>query len=242
MDRFRRDRQREPRPARVESLERAFGFQARELMTEAEMDAGTEGNVPVGFSRQIQLFRLRVRHRIHVRARKSGSYLIATFELHTTQINILAHVAWLRELHRAYETKEFLNGEVGTAPVRSEPVAQCGIFRQLENRPADQVRRRLMPGKQKQEDRRNHLIARNRRTFLFDRNELSNQPCAVALARMLQLPLQIAAHRHHGWEHAQERIALLALVARAAHPMNFGRSVSGSPSSSQMTDTGSRRA
>jgi hypothetical protein len=95
MDQFRRNRQREVRPARVESLERAFGFQAGELMTEAKMNARAEGNMPVWPSREVELFRLRVRPRIHVPGREPGGYLVATFEPHTAQVGILAHIARL---------------------------------------------------------------------------------------------------------------------------------------------------
>src|SRR6516162_9892242 len=67
-------------PARVQSLERAFGFQARELMAEAEMDACAEGHVVVRPTLEIELLGRFVCRRVHVGGHQHGHDLIAAFE------------------------------------------------------------------------------------------------------------------------------------------------------------------
>ena len=56
----RRHRQCKLRPAPEKGLERAFALNARELVTEAEMDARAEGEMSVGPPLQIEPFRIRV--------------------------------------------------------------------------------------------------------------------------------------------------------------------------------------
>jgi len=60
-------------PARIQSLERAFAFQARELVTEAEMDPCPEGNMAVGPSLKIELFGERVCCWVQVGGRQHGA-------------------------------------------------------------------------------------------------------------------------------------------------------------------------
>src|SRR5215813_15479915 len=94
------DRQRELRPAAKQRLQRTGALDARELVTEAEMNPGTEGDVPVRSPREIERLGLLIRLRVEVRGRQHGHDLVVFAQPYTAELNVLAHDARLGELHR----------------------------------------------------------------------------------------------------------------------------------------------
>ena len=100
-------------------------------MAKAEVDSGTEGDVPVRLALQIEPLRMRICLMIHVGGRQHGHDPVALSQSDTTEFDIFAHVAQLGELHRCDEAQKFLNRQISPAPVFLEPVAQIGIFQKL---------------------------------------------------------------------------------------------------------------
>jgi hypothetical protein len=97
------------RPACIQSFERAFAFEARELMAEAEVDPCAKSNVAVRPSLEIKLLRQDIRSRIHVAGRQHGNNLVAVFQPNATQLDVLPNESRFRELHRRYKAEEFLD-------------------------------------------------------------------------------------------------------------------------------------
>ena len=62
--------------------------------------------------------------RVHVGGRHHGHDLVALLQADAAELDVLAHVARLGELHRRDEPQEFLDRQVDPAPVLLEPVAQ----------------------------------------------------------------------------------------------------------------------
>src|SRR5215469_16772486 len=117
------NRQPKFRPAHIQSLERAFAFQPRELMTETEMDPCPEGNMAVGPSLKIELFGEHVCCRIQVGGYQHGHDLVAALEPDTAQLHVLPDEARCRELHRRDKPQELLDCQVGSIPILCQPVA-----------------------------------------------------------------------------------------------------------------------
>src|SRR6516165_3354591 len=124
-------RQLESRPAPKQGLERARTLDARELMAKAEVNSGTEGDMPVRLSLKIELLRICICLRIQVRGRQHGHDLLALPELHPAKFDVFSHVARLGELHGREEPQEFLDRKIGPAPILFEPIAQPGTFQKL---------------------------------------------------------------------------------------------------------------
>src|SRR5690348_13973710 len=116
-------RQLELRPTLEQGSERALTFNTRKLVAQAKMDAGTEGDVPVRPPFEIELFRMLVRFRIEVRSGQHGHDLVTLLQPGAAKVHVLSHEARLGELHRGNEAQKFLDGEVGAAPIRCQPIA-----------------------------------------------------------------------------------------------------------------------
>jgi len=103
------NRQPEFRPARIQSFERAFALEPRELMAETEVDPCAKSNVAVRPSLEIKLLRQHICCRIHVAGRQHGNDLVAVFQPDATQLDVLPNESRFRELHRRYKAEEFLD-------------------------------------------------------------------------------------------------------------------------------------
>src|SRR5262245_61061043 len=88
------------RPAPEQGLQRAYPLDARELMAEAEMDAGAEGHMPIRLALEIELLRMRIGLRIEVCGHQHGNDLLALLQPDAAQLEVPADVARLGELHR----------------------------------------------------------------------------------------------------------------------------------------------
>src|SRR5262245_22238328 len=87
-------RQRQSWPAPEQGLQRACALDARELVAQAVMNAGTEGDMPVRFPREIELLRMLVCPRIQVGRRQHGNDLFALLQPDAAELGVLAHIAW----------------------------------------------------------------------------------------------------------------------------------------------------
>jgi hypothetical protein len=114
------------------------------------------------------------------------------------------HEARLRKLYRGDEAQELLDGQIGTAPIFCKPVAESGISRQLVDRSADQMRCRLHDRSKQQKDHRHHLARTDAATIPLDAHKFCDQPLATFEARRIKAGFQIALHRHHGGDEAEE--------------------------------------
>ncbi len=90
---IRRDRQFKLLPARKQRLQGARRFDARELMTEAEMDSGAERHVPVRPPRQIELLGMFIRRSIHVGGDDHRHHPVALVQANSVKLDVLPHVA-----------------------------------------------------------------------------------------------------------------------------------------------------
>jgi hypothetical protein len=115
-------------PAPEQRLERASSLDARQLMTKAKMNSSAEGDMPVWLALEIELLRMDVGVRIEVRSRQHRHDLVALLQLDSAELDILAHIARLGELHGRDETQELLDGQAGAVPVFLQPVAQARVF------------------------------------------------------------------------------------------------------------------
>ena len=97
------------------------------------MDPRAESNMAVRPPLEIELIGEHVCCRIHVSGRQHGHDLVAAFEPNAIQLDILTYKAGLRELHRLDKAEEFLDRQVGSAPVLLQPVTQFRILRELKN-------------------------------------------------------------------------------------------------------------
>ncbi len=84
-------------------MQRAFALDARELVAEAEMNPGAEGDVAVRLSREIELFRMSVGFRIEVCRRQHGHDFLARPDPDAAKLNLPPREARLGELHRRNE-------------------------------------------------------------------------------------------------------------------------------------------
>ena len=85
-----RDGERELRPALEQRFKRALGLDARELMAEAEVDSGSEGEMPVGPPLEIEPLRMLVRGRIHIRRRQHRHDLLALLDPDAAEFHVVA--------------------------------------------------------------------------------------------------------------------------------------------------------
>src|SRR5882757_8883061 len=182
-------------PAPEQGLERASSLDARQLMTEAKMNSGAERDMPVWLALEIEPLRMDIGVRIEVRSRQHRHDPVALLQLDTAELDILAHVARLGELHGRDEPQEFLDGQAGAVPIFLQPVAQARVFQELMDRAADQMRSRLVPCEQEQEDHRHHFIAADLSALLLHPHELSDQALATMLAYGFKMIFQIAHYR-----------------------------------------------
>ena len=84
-------------------------------MPQAEMNAGAEGDMPVGPALEIKLLRMRIGLRIEVCGHQHGNDLLALLQPDTAELEIPADR--FGELHRREEPQEFLDSQIGPAPV-----------------------------------------------------------------------------------------------------------------------------
>src|ERR1700739_1658756 len=87
------DRKLELRPAHEQRLQRASRLYPRQLMAEAKMDSGAEGDMPVRPPLEIEPFRLRVRLRVQIGRDNHGHDLVALAQANALKLDIVAHVA-----------------------------------------------------------------------------------------------------------------------------------------------------
>src|SRR5262249_23539607 len=90
-----RHRQAESWPTREQRLKGAHAFDACKLMAKAEMDAGSEGDVPVRSSLKVELFGMVVCLRVHIGCRHHGHDSVALFQPNSAKRNVLSHEARL---------------------------------------------------------------------------------------------------------------------------------------------------
>src|SRR5215510_7543542 len=86
-------------PAPEQGLERAGALDARQLMAEAKMNSGPEGDMTVWLALEIELPRMDIGLRIEVRGCQHRHDPVALLQPHTAELDILAHVSRLGELH-----------------------------------------------------------------------------------------------------------------------------------------------
>ena len=86
-------------------------------MPQTEMNAGAEGDMPVRPALEVKLLRMRIGLRIEVRGHQHGNDLLALLQPDTAELEVPADVARLGELHWRKEPQEFLDSEIGPAPV-----------------------------------------------------------------------------------------------------------------------------
>src|SRR5262245_33040405 len=177
------DRQLQLGPAPEQRLQRTGAIDARELMAKAIMNPGAEGDMPVRLAFEIEPLGMLVCPRIEVGRRQHGHNLLTLLQPDTAKLDVLAHEARLGELYGRDEAQEFLHGEIDPAPILLQPVAQAGIFQELMDRAADQMRGRFMPREQEQKEHRHHLVAADLPAFLFNAHKLGDEtsaylPCA----------------------------------------------------------------
>ena len=198
------DRERQCGPTLEQGFQRASAFDARELMAKAEMDSGAEGDMPVRLSLQIEPFRMRIGLRVHVGGCQHDHDLVALSQGNAAEFDILPHVARFGELHRRDEPQKFLHRQIDAAPVFFEPVAQIGIFQQLEYRSADQVRGGLVPGKQQQEHHGDDFVGADLSAVFLDAHDLGDQPFTALPANGFEMLFDVALHRKEVRHHAEE--------------------------------------
>ena len=126
---------RELRPALEQRFERAPAFDPGKLMAKAEVNAGAERDVAVRPAAQIDMLRVLVCGGVDVGGHQHRHHQIAALQRHAAQLHVVAHEARLGELHRRDEAQEFLDREVGAAPVLFQPVAQSGCFSSSNTEP-----------------------------------------------------------------------------------------------------------
>src|SRR5262249_54101393 len=93
------DRQLQSRPAPEQGLERASSLDARQLMAKAKMNSGAEGDMPVWLALEVELLRMDIGLRIQIRGHQHRHDPIALLQPDSTELDVLAHVARLGELH-----------------------------------------------------------------------------------------------------------------------------------------------
>src|SRR5438270_13077005 len=81
------DRERELGPTAKQRLEGARALDARELMTETEMDAGAEGEMAVRPAREVELLRPVVGLRIEIRRGEHRHDAIALAQQHAAELD-----------------------------------------------------------------------------------------------------------------------------------------------------------
>jgi hypothetical protein len=59
------------------------------------------------------------------------------FEPDAAQLHVLSYEPRVRKLHRQDKAQEFLDRQVGSAPVLGQPVTQSRVLYEFENRSAD---------------------------------------------------------------------------------------------------------
>src|SRR5258707_456641 len=84
------DRQLQARPALKQGFQRTFGFEARELMAEAEMNAGAKGDMAVRPALQVETLRTGIVQRIHAGRRPPCPYLFAPAQHAAAQVRTTA--------------------------------------------------------------------------------------------------------------------------------------------------------
>src|SRR4029450_5634009 len=131
--------QREVRPAFEEGLQRALTLNSGELVAQTEMDPRAELQVAVGLPLEIKLLRTRVCIRIHVGSRQHGHDFFTLLQPNSTELDIFPDETRLGELDGRDEAQEFLNCQIGAAPILLEPIAQGGSSGELVDRSADQM-------------------------------------------------------------------------------------------------------
>src|SRR5262249_2435962 len=174
-------------------------------MTEAEMDACSECDVPIWPSSKVEPLGVLVRHRVQIGGREHGHDLVSRFKLHAAKYRVLSNKARLGELHRRDEAEEFFDRETCAAPILHQPISKPPISQQFEHRPADEMRGCLVPGKQQQEDHRHHLVATEALALLFHADEFGSQAFAAADAGRLQMHFQEALHCGSSTYYAPEK-------------------------------------
>ena len=115
------------------------------------------------------------------------------------------HEARLGKLHGREEAQKFLDRQIGAAPVRFEPVAQFRIA--CVSSWTDPLIRCVVvsvPAPSSRKTIATISLAADAPALLLDPNKLRDQPFAAMLARVLQLPFEIAPHRHDRGNKAQE--------------------------------------
>src|SRR5262245_4161787 len=197
-------RQLQSRPAPEQGLERAGALDARQLMPKAKVNSGAEGDMPVWLALEIELLRMDIGMRIEVRGRQHRHDPVALLQLDSAELDILAYIARLGELHGRDETQELLDGQAGAVPVLLQPVAQASVLQELMDRATDQMSGRFVPREQEQEDHRHHLVAADLSAFLLHAHELGDETLATMLAHRFEMIFQIAPHREHIGDHAEE--------------------------------------
>ena len=86
--------------------------------------------MPVRPPLEIEAFRALVRLSIQIGGDEHRHHPVALLQFHALEVDILAHVARLGELHRRDEAQEFLDRQPGAAPVRRQPIAAIRILQQ----------------------------------------------------------------------------------------------------------------
>jgi hypothetical protein len=105
----------------------------RELIAEAKVDAGAEGEMTVWMPVELEPLRMIVCGRIGIAGDDHGHDPLALLEPHALELHIGAHEARLGHLDGRHEAQEFLHGKPTPAPIRREPVASRGFPEQFED-------------------------------------------------------------------------------------------------------------
>ena len=100
---------------REQRFQRASAFDPGELVAEAEMDSGAEGDVAVRPALQVEPLGMRIGLRVHVGGGEHRHDLVALPQPDAAELDIPAHIARLGELHRRDEAQKFLDREIEPA-------------------------------------------------------------------------------------------------------------------------------
>src|SRR5262245_41093144 len=103
-------------------------------MPEAEMDAGSESDMPVRPPCEFKTFGMLISSGVIVGRTKHRHDFVALPQPNAAKLRVSPNEPRLRELHRRDETQELLDSQVGALPVLRQPVAQLVIFQKLEHR------------------------------------------------------------------------------------------------------------
>src|SRR3984893_12690428 len=198
------DRQLQFRPAPEQGLQRARSLDTRELMAEAKVNSGAEGQMPVRPALEIELLGSFVCLRIEVCGRQHGHDLETLFQPDAAKLDVLADQARFGELYGRDEPQKFLYRQTNPRPILFEPIAQRRIFQKLINRAANEVSGGLVPREQQQEQHRHHFVTADVSAFLFKADKLGDQTLAAFLAYGFPLPFHVALNREDIRDHAQE--------------------------------------